>query len=57
MVTGTYLARRGCWQSFTKQFEATNEAGARERALSEVGSSHHVKRSLVRLSSVVETRK
>ncbi|MGP8077761.1 MAG: 50S ribosomal protein L18Ae [Thermoplasmata archaeon] len=51
-VTGSFYARRGYWQTFTKQHEADTEATAREWALSEIGGCHHVKRHLIRLETV-----
>ncbi|MGA7923492.1 MAG: 50S ribosomal protein L18Ae [Thermoplasmata archaeon] len=53
-VTGTFLARRGYWQPFTKTCEASHAEQAREWALSEIGGCHHVKRHLIRLTNVEE---
>jgi ribosomal protein L20A (L18A) len=53
-VVGSYLARRGFWQSFTKQLEASNAAAAQERAVSQLGGSHGVARRLIRIESVDE---
>jgi ribosomal protein L20A (L18A) len=53
-VTGTFLARRADWQTFTKTCEAPSAEQAREWALSEIGGCHHVKRGLIRLASVTE---
>jgi ribosomal protein L20A (L18A) len=53
-VTGSFLARRDDWQSFTKVCEAPSAAQAREWALSEIGGCHHVKRGLIRLGAVTE---
>lgn len=51
-VTGTFYARRGYWQGFTKRHEADSEGIAREWALSEIGGCHHVKRHQIRVASV-----
>jgi len=51
-VSGSYLARRGYWQNFTKTLEAVDPAGARERAFSQVGGSHHVSRQYIRIATV-----
>jgi len=51
-VQGSFYARRGYWQSFTKVHDAASSEVAREWALSEIGGCHHVKRSHVRISSV-----
>jgi len=48
-VQGSFYARRGYWQTFSKQCEAATEATAREWALSEIGSCHHVKRHQIRI--------
>ena len=53
-VTGSYLARRDDWQSFTKVCEADSAEKAKERALSEIGGSHHVKRTLIRIATVTQ---
>lgn len=53
-VQGSFYARRGYWQSFAKVHDADSEAVAREWALSEIGGCHHVKRSGIRIHSVVE---
>ena len=53
-VSGSYLARRGFWQTFTKQLEAADAAGARERAVSQLGGCHGVARKLIRIESVDE---
>ncbi|HEV2316790.1 MAG TPA: 50S ribosomal protein L18Ae [Thermoplasmata archaeon] len=51
-VTGAFLARRGYWQNFAKLLDAKDAAAARERAVSQIGGSHHVGRSLIRIDSV-----
>jgi ribosomal protein L20A (L18A) len=56
-VTGTFLARRDDWQTFTKTTEAASPELAREWALSEIGGCHHVPRTRIRISSVAEVTK
>lgn len=51
-VVGSFYARRGYWQAFTKRHEADSEATAREWAVSEIGGCHHVKRHQIRIDSV-----
>jgi len=53
-VQGSFYARRGYWQAFTKVHEAQTADIAREWALSEIGGCHHVKRSQIRIDSVAE---
>ncbi len=53
-VEGSFYARRGYWQRFTKRHEAESAAIAREWALSEIGGCHHVKRHQIRVDSVSE---
>ncbi|HUJ78290.1 MAG TPA: 50S ribosomal protein L18Ae [Thermoplasmata archaeon] len=53
-VTGSFYARRGYWQSFTKAHAADTAATAREWALSEIGGCHGVKRHQIRVDSVTE---
>ena len=53
-VTGSFYARRGYWQGFTKTHEAKDPDTAREWALSEIGGCHHVKRHEIRVDSVTE---
>ena len=53
-VEGSFYARRGYWQPFTKTHEAQSADVAREWALSEIGGCHHVKRSGIRIRSVSE---
>ncbi|HYA57605.1 MAG TPA: 50S ribosomal protein L18Ae [Thermoplasmata archaeon] len=54
-VTGSFLARRGYWQPFSKHHEADSPEVAREWALSEIGGCHRVKRHDIRIDSVVES--
>jgi ribosomal protein L20A (L18A) len=53
-VQGSFYARRGYWQPFSKTHDAGSADVAREWALSEIGGCHHVKRSHIRISSVAE---
>ncbi|MCI4346021.1 MAG: 50S ribosomal protein L18a [Thermoplasmata archaeon] len=53
-VAGSFRARRGYWQPFVMARSASNEAAAREKVLSELGSCHGVKRALVRIETVTE---
>jgi ribosomal protein L20A (L18A) len=53
-VRGSFYARRGYWQGFTKQHDADTEAIALHWALSEIGGCHNVKRHLIRIESVAE---
>jgi ribosomal protein L20A (L18A) len=53
-VTGSFLARRADWQTFTKHCEAPSAELARHWALSEIGGCHGVKRTLIRIRSVTE---
>lgn len=53
-VEGSFYARRGYWQTFTKVHDAHSAEVAREWALSEIGGCHHVKRSRIRINSVAE---
>lgn len=55
-VVGSFYARRGYWQAFTKRHDATSAEVAREWALSEIGGCHHVKRSRIRIDSVAESQ-
>lgn len=55
-VTGSFYARRGYWQPFTKVHDATSADLAREWALSEIGGCHHVRRSRIRIDSVAEVK-
>jgi ribosomal protein L20A (L18A) len=56
-VTGTFLARRDDWQSFTKTTEADSPDQAKEWALSEIGGCHHVPRTRIRITKVAEVAK
>jgi ribosomal protein L20A (L18A) len=51
-IQGSFYARRGYWQTFTKECEATTDAAAREWLLSEIGSCHHVKRHQIRIEKL-----
>jgi len=53
-VQGSFYARRGYWQPFTKLHDADSAEVAREWALSEIGGCHHVKRHQIRIDSVAE---
>ncbi len=55
-VTGSFYARRGYWQPFTKTHEAESGEMVREWALSEIGGCHHVKRHQIRIESVREAK-
>ncbi len=56
-VRGSFNARRGYWQPFTKTHEAESGEQAREWALSEIGGCHHVKRVQIQIDSVTEAPK
>ncbi|MCI4324520.1 MAG: hypothetical protein L3K00_01345 [Thermoplasmata archaeon] len=56
-VTGTFLARRDDWQSFTKRTDAATPEQAREWALSEIGGCHHVPRTRIKITKVAEVSK
>jgi ribosomal protein L20A (L18A) len=51
-VQGSFYARRNYWQPFRKECEADTDAAAREWALSEIGSCHHVKRHEIRIDHI-----
>jgi ribosomal protein L20A (L18A) len=51
-VRGAFYARRGYWQTFTKEHEADSADAAREWTLSEIGGCHSLKRSGIRIDSV-----
>jgi ribosomal protein L20A (L18A) len=53
-VQGSFYARRGYWQTFTKEHEADTQETAIHWALSEIGGCHNVKRHLIRIGSVAE---
>jgi len=53
-VQGSFLARRGDWQVFTKTCDAPSADQAKEWAFSEIGGCHGVKRRLIRIASVSE---
>jgi ribosomal protein L20A (L18A) len=54
-VEGTFYARRGFWQRFSKHCEAASGEIAREWALSEIGGCHGVKRHQIRIETVAES--
>lgn len=53
-VRGSFYARRGYWQTFTKQHDADTQDTAVHWALSEIGGCHNVKRHQIRIESVSE---
>ena len=53
-VQGSFYARRGYWQPFTKVHDAETPELARHWALSEIGGCHHVKRHQIRIESISE---
>jgi len=53
-VRGSFYARRGYWQTFTKEHDAETQETALHWALSEIGGCHNVKRHLIRIDSVSE---
>ena len=53
-VQGSFYARRGYWQAFTKLHDADTAEIAREWALSEIGGCHRVKRHQIRIESIAE---
>lgn len=53
-VKGSFNARRGYWQTFTKQHEAPSADAAREWTYSEIGGCHGVKRGRIRIEAVSE---
>ncbi len=53
-VRGSFYARRGYWQPFTKEHDADTQETAMHWALSEIGGCHNVKRHLIRIESVAE---
>ncbi len=54
-VVGTFLARRGYWQPFTKEHDAPTPETAREWAYSEIGGCHGVPRRQIRIDAIVES--
>jgi len=54
-VTGQFRAGQH-WERFTTAVEAHNEAFARERVLSTLGSRHRVSRNAVHIDTVEEAR-
>jgi ribosomal protein L20A (L18A) len=55
LVAGSFFARRGYWQPFTKEHDAPSPETAREWAYSEIGGCHGVKRRGIRIDSVTES--
>ncbi len=53
-VRGSFYARRGYWQPFTKVCEASSPDRAKEWALSQIGGCHHIQRHLIRITEVAE---
>lgn len=53
-VQGSFLARRGFWQAFSKRCEAASAEEARHWVLSEIGGCHHIARRLIRVAAVTE---
>ncbi|MCI4366492.1 MAG: 50S ribosomal protein L18a [Thermoplasmata archaeon] len=53
-VKGSFLARRGDWQVFTKTCDAASADQAKEWAFSEIGGCHGVGRRLIRIASISE---
>ncbi len=51
-VEGTFYARRGFWQPFSKVHDAPSKEAAVEWALSEIGGCHGVKRRQIRIHKV-----
>jgi ribosomal protein L20A (L18A) len=51
-VEGSFYARRNYWQKFRKECDTQTELAARDWALSEIGSCHHVKRHQIRIDRV-----
>lgn len=54
-VTGEFRAGHR-WEHFSTVVEGPNDAFARERVLSTLGSRHRVSRNAVRITSVEETK-
>jgi len=51
-ISGTF--RMGeFWQRFTKEIAAKDENDARDAILSDLGSKHRIRRSLVRVKTIV----
>jgi ribosomal protein L20A (L18A) len=56
-IQGSFYARRGYWQPFSKECEAATDLAAREWVLSEIGSCHHVKRHQIRIDQLTAAGK
>ncbi len=52
-ISGRFRMGRG-WQSFSKEVAGADEAGARERLLSVLGSQHAVARKYIEIAAVAE---
>lgn len=52
-IRGRFLMGRD-WQSFSKEVAAADEAAAREKLLSTLGSQHGVERRYVEIAAVAE---
>ncbi|HYM40190.1 MAG TPA: 50S ribosomal protein L18Ae [Thermoplasmata archaeon] len=52
-ISGRFRMGRG-WQAFSKEVAAADEAAARERLLSVLGSQHGVARKYIEVSGVAE---
>lgn len=53
-VEGSFLARRGYWQTFTLHLTAEGADAAREKAFSRIGGCHGVGRWSVHIDTVSE---
>ncbi len=52
-ISGRFRMGHG-WQAFSKEIAAADEAGARERLLSTLGSQHAVARKYIEIAAVAE---
>jgi ribosomal protein L20A (L18A) len=55
-VSGSFLARRDDWQTFTKTCDAPGADQAKEWALSMIGGCHRVDRRHIRIRAVTEVK-
>lgn len=53
-IVGEIEVKKRRWQKFSKEISADDEAGAREKILSDLGSRHRRKRRSVKIASVSE---
>lgn len=53
VVKGTFKISERSWQSFTIEIASTDEAAAREKILTILGSRHRVPRRLVKIETVM----